>query len=96
MIDEIYTIRLSNGDEIVTKIIGETESEYEVKTPLTVIPGPQGIQLVMSLFTADPDKMVILQKNHISMIAPSQDRVRDGYIETTTGIRPVSNKILMG
>jgi hypothetical protein len=96
MIDEIYTIRLSNGDEIVTKIIGETETEYEISKPLTVIPGPQGIQLVMSLFTAEPDKMVILQKGHISMIAPSQDRVRDGYIETTTGIRPVTNKILMG
>jgi hypothetical protein len=30
------------------------------------------------------------------MIALARDEVRDSYIESTTGIKPVSNKILMG
>jgi hypothetical protein len=30
------------------------------------------------------------------MVALARDEVRDSYIEATTGIKPVSSKILMG
>jgi hypothetical protein len=93
----IYTIKISNGDEIVTKVIDiDEDGNYIVSKPLTVVPGPQGIQMIMSLFTANPDKNYQLNKSQCSMIALSRDEVRDSYIEATTGIKPVTNKILMG
>jgi hypothetical protein len=54
--------------------------------------------MIMSLFTANPDKTVTLNKTQVSLIAPSQRRsVQDSYLEATTGIKPVRNsKILMG
>jgi hypothetical protein len=52
--------------------------------------------MIMSLFTANPDKNYQLNKSQCSMIALSRDEVRDSYIEATTGIKPVTNKILMG
>jgi hypothetical protein len=95
--DLIYTIKIANGDEVVTKVVDIDEAgNYIVSKPLTVVPGPQGIQMIMSLFTANPDKNYQLNKSQCSMIALSRDEVRDSYIEATTGIKPVSSKILMG
>jgi hypothetical protein len=93
----IYTIKISNGDEIVTKVIDVDEhGNFLISKPLTVVPGPQGIQMIMSLFTANPDKTMTLNKTACSMVALARDEVRDSYIEATTGIKPVTNKILMG
>lgn len=95
-LDQIYTIKIANGDEVVTKITSEDEQYFQISKPLSVVPSPQGMQLIMSLFTANPDKIYQLNKNQCSMIALSRDEIRDHYIEATTGIKPVSNKILMG
>jgi hypothetical protein len=93
----IYTIKIANGDEVVTKVIDvDADGNYIIAKPLTVVPGPQGIQMIMSLFTANPDKSYLLNKSQCSIIALARDEVRDSYIEATTGIKPVSNKILMG
>ena len=96
-LDEVYTIKIANGDEIVAKIVAEDDVTYTVTKPLTVVPGPQGINMMNSLFTADPDKTVSINKQQVSVIAPSRDEVCDSYLEATTGIKPVRNsKILMG
>jgi hypothetical protein len=95
-IDQIYTIKISNGDELVTKITAEDDKTYTLTKPLVVVPGPQGIQMILGLFTANPEKSISLNKTAVTMIAPSRDEVRDSYVEATTGIKPVSNKILMG
>jgi hypothetical protein len=53
--------------------------------------------MMNSLFTADPEKHVAINKQQISLIAPSREEVCDSYLEATTGIKPVrSSKILMG
>ena len=93
----VYTIKIANGDEVVTKVVDiDEDGNYIISRPLTVVPGPQGIQMIMSLFTANPDKNYSLNKSQCSMIALARDEVRDSYIEATTGIKPVSSKILMG
>ena len=93
----IYTIKIANGDELVTKVIDiDADGNYIISKPLTVGPTTQGIQMMVSLFTANPDKNYTLNKSQCSMIALARDEVRDSYIEATTGIKPVSNKILMG
>jgi hypothetical protein len=96
-LDQVYTIKIANGDEIVARITEETDATYTASRPLTVVPGPQGINMMNSLFTADPDKQVTINKQQISLIAVSRDEVCDSYLEATTGIKPVRNsKILMG
>ena len=94
--EEIYTFKISNGDEIVARVEEITDTHYVISKPLTVVPSPQGIQMIMGLFTANPEKMVSLNTSAVSMVATVRDEVRDSYIEATTGIRPVSKKLLMG
>jgi hypothetical protein len=96
-LDQVYTIKIANGDEIVAKITAQDELTYTINKPLTVVPGPQGIQMIMSLFTANPEKPATLNKSQVSLIASSREEVCDSYLEATTGIKPVRNsKILMG
>jgi len=96
-LDQVYTLKIANGDEIVAKIIAEDDTTYTVGRPLTVVPGRDGIQMIFSLFTADPDKNVTINKTQVSLIAISRDEVQDSYTEATTGIKPVRNSnILMG
>jgi hypothetical protein len=63
---------------------------------LVVIAGPQGVQMISGVVTGDPEADVTLFKAHCAMIVVARREVSDGYIETTTGIKPVSSKILMG
>ena len=96
-LDQVYTLKIANGDEIVAKITAEDDATYTVARPLTVVPSQQGIQMIFALFTADPDKNVTINKTSVSLIAISRDEVQDSYTEATTGIKPVRNsKILMG
>ena len=96
-LNQVYTIKIANGDEIVAKITTEEHDSYTVLSPLTVVPGPQGIQMVRSLFTADPEAIITINKTQVSMIAASREEVCDSYLEATTGIKPVrSSKILLG
>jgi hypothetical protein len=97
-LDQVYTLKIANGDEIVAKITAEDDTTYTVTKPLTVVPSPQsGINMMHSLFTANPDKNVTINKQQVSVVAPSREEVCDSYLEATTGIKPVRNsKILMG
>ena len=91
-----YTMRMGYGEEIVAKIISIDADTYTLSKPVAVVPGQQGIQLMNSLFTADPEQDVTVNKSSVAMIAPVREDVGDSYLEATTGIKPVRNKILMG
>lgn len=94
--NEVYSIKISNGDELVAKVLANDDTTVTVSSPLTVVPGPQGLQLMPSLFTADPDSEITINISNISMLATVHNEVRDRYIEATSGITTVRNKVLMG
>jgi hypothetical protein len=91
-----YTMRMGYGEEIVAKIVSINTDTYTLSKPVAVVPGQQGIQLMNSLFTADPEAEVTVNKSSVAMIAPVREDVGDSYLEATTGIKPVRSKILMG
>lgn len=88
--DTTVSFKLVNGDEIVAKIVEETDAAYIVSKPTTVMPSQQGLGLIQSLFTTDLNKNITLDKNHVMMHAPTVKDVENHYIKTTTGIEPVS------
>ncbi len=95
-IGKTYTMRMGYGEEIVAKITAYDSSTYTISKPVAVVPGQQGIQLMNSLFTADPEAEVTVNRSSVAMIAPVREDVGDSYLEATTGIKPVRSKILMG
>ena len=87
--DDIVTFKIVNGDEIIAKIVEESDDAFTVIKPCTVMPSQQGLGLLQSLFTSDLNKSIRLEKRHVMMHAPTVKDVQNHYIKTTTGIEPV-------
>jgi hypothetical protein len=87
---DIVCFKLINGDETVAKLVEETPDSFVVSKPCTVIPSPQGLGLIQSLFSADINTNITLNKAHVMMHSPVVDKLEGHYIQTTTGIQPVS------
>ncbi len=95
--DTIYSLKLATGEEIVAKVVGQTDTAVEITKPLTIGVGPQGLQMVPSLFGGNPDRKIQLNKNSVVMVTDARDELVSSYIEGTTGIKPVTKgSILMG
>lgn len=95
-VNEVYTFKLASGEEFIAKVTVEETDHYVVTEPISTVIGPQGLQMMPSLFSANQDKPVLLNKSSIAMIAQSRDDVRAKYIEATTGITTPSKSIITG
>lgn len=96
-VGKVYTFKMNSGEELIAKFHCEAVGNYiAVTDPVSVAPGPKGMGLVPSLFTADPDKSVTINTNSIAMYVETDDNVRAKYTEATTGIQVPDKKIIMG
>jgi len=94
----VYTLKLTNADEVVAKIVEDNADHYVVENPLSAVPTEKGIQLIFTVFTGDPKQNITINKTAIAMICETREEVCDHYLEATTGIKAVRNsgKILLG
>jgi hypothetical protein len=96
-INEIYTFKLVSGEELTAKIFNKYDGVIEVAQPISMILGPQGLQMMPSLFSSNSDKNVYINTASIAMAAETRDDVRNKYIEATTGIvTPSAKQIITG
>jgi len=93
---EVYTLKLNSGEELIAKVVARTDQYLTVESPVSVAPGPQGMGLVPSLFTADPRENVTININSVAVVAVTEDAVKMKFIEATTGIKVPDKKIIMG
>ena len=87
---DVVCFKLVNGDETIAKIVEESDSAFVISRPCTVVPSAQGLGLMQSLFSADINTNITLSKAHVIMHSPVVDKIEAHYIQTTTGIQPVS------
>jgi hypothetical protein len=87
---DVVAFKLVNGDEIVAKLIDQTNDGWTIHKPCTVVPSERGLGLMQSLFSADINKDVELKSEHVMMHAPTTKALEDHYITTTTGIQTTS------
>ena len=96
-INKVYTLKLTNADEVVAKIVEITDDHYVVAQPLSAVPTEKGVQLIFTIFTADPKENITINKTAVAMICQTREEVCDHYLEATTGIKPVRKpSIIMG
>lgn len=93
---QVYTFKLNSGEEMIAKVKMAGGDWIEVEHPVSVAPGPQGMGLVPSLFTADLDSEIRINTASVSLYALTDDSVKMKYIEATTGIKVPDKKIIMG
>lgn len=87
---DVVSFKLVNGDEIVAKVVSSDPAGWNISKPCTVIPSPQGLGLIQSMFSAELNKNVLLRSEHVMMHAEALQQMKDHYTTTTTGIQTVS------
>lgn len=95
-LDEVYTFKLTSGEELVAKVVSQADDSVELSHPLSIAPNHQGMGLMPSMFTAEPEKTVWLNTSTVTMYGVTVDAIRSKYIEATTGIATPSKKIVLG
>lgn len=94
--NEVYTFKLNSGEELIAKVITVAEQHIIISEPVSVAPGPQGMGLVPSMFTANPKEETVLNTNSIAIYGLTDENVKAKYIEATTGITVPSKKLILG
>lgn len=96
--NQVYTFKLNSGEELIAKVtdIDTENNQLVISEPVSVAPGPQGMGLVPSVFTANTKSEYRLNTNSISIYVITDDTVKDKYVEATTGIQLPEKKLVLG
>ena len=95
-VGEVYTFKLTSGEEVVARVTAVEDQYVLLHDPVSVAPGPQGLGLIASLFTANPKAETRLNTNSVTIHALTDESVKSKYIEATTGLVVPDKKIIMG
>ena len=94
--NQVYTFKMNSGEEMVAKVKHADGNWIVLEEPVSIAPGPQGMGLIPSLFTADPKEEIRLNTNSVSLVSKTDDSVKMKYIEATTGIKVPDKKLILG
>ena len=89
-VGEVVTFKLTSGEELIGKLIEETDVYYKLSRPMVIAMGAQGPGLMPYLFTVSPDKDIKLSKSTVTVVAVTDKMFADQFIQSTTGIKLVS------
>lgn len=92
----VYTFKLNSGEELIAKVVQSGGDFIVMEEPVSIAPTQQGMQMIPSIFTADPKGEFKLNTSSIAMYAETDDSVRMKYLEATTGIKVPDKKIVLG
>lgn len=92
---DVVSFKMVNGDELVAKVLDETDAGFHVSAPCTVMPSQQGLGLMQSLFSAKEDIKVFLSRQHVMFHAESLEQMKAHYVKTTTGVEIIPKQSII-
>jgi hypothetical protein len=92
---DVVSFKMVNGDELVAKVLEETDAGFSISAPCTVMPSQQGLGLMQSLFSAREDCKVFLSKQHVMFHAESLEQMKAHYLKTTTGVEIIPKQSII-
>jgi hypothetical protein len=92
----VYTFKLNSGEELIAKVKLSGGDWIVIEEPVSIAPMQQGMQMIPSVFTADPKDEFKLNTNSIAIVASTDDSLKMKYLEATTGIKVPDKKIVLG
>ena len=92
----VYTFKLNSGEELIAKVIQAGGEFIQIEEPVSIAPTQQGMQMIPSIFTANPKAEFKLNTSSVAIYAETDDSVRMKYLEATTGIKVPDKKIVLG
>jgi len=94
--NDVITIKLSTGEELVARFDADTGSELKVIKPTVLTLNPTDgkamlIPWLMSIDTGSSDPVVIGKQQVVAVSKPHKG-IADGYIQNTTGLATASTE----
>lgn len=93
---QVYTFKLNSGEELIAKVKQAGGDWIILEEPVSIAPTQQGMQMIPSVFTADPKEEFKLNTNSVAILGITDDSVRMKYLEATTGIKVPDKKLILG
>ena len=85
-IGEVITLKLTSGEELIAKLVEETDTYYKLSRIQVIGMGPKGPGLMPYLFTVSPDADVKLSKSTVTVAEATDEAFAKQFLESTTGI----------
>lgn len=92
--NDIVTLKLFSGEEVIGKYISEDEKVVTLDKPLTLAMGQKGVGMVPLLMTVNPDTKLRFNKQAITIMTHSDDDIGKQYTFQVTGIQPVTSGVI--
>jgi len=83
---DIVSIKLISGEEVLGTYIEETSEVLKVGKPATIAANGQGMGIIPWMMTSKSDSMEI-NKNAVIAIARTEEQISKAYTEATTNIQ---------
>tara|TARA_A100001011_G_scaffold400503_1_gene515580 strand:- start:2620 stop:2925 length:306 start_codon:yes stop_codon:yes gene_type:complete len=78
-VNDVITFKLSNGEEVIATYMKFNPDSIEIRKGLVLMQGPQGIALGTFFSTADPEKAITINKNHVMSVADLNPKLLSQY-----------------
>lgn len=92
---DTVTVKLSTGEELVGRFEEDTDKDVKLVKPTVITINPQNGQamLIPWLISCDTTSSdpVSINKTQVIAISKPAKNLADGYLQSTTGIAPVSS-----
>jgi hypothetical protein len=88
--DDIVTIKLMSGEEVIGKYVKSDDISITLDKPLMLAMSQKGIGMAPILMTVNPETTLKFNKLAVIVQAHSDEEVAKQYIYQTTGIQPVT------
>ena len=88
-VKDVVSIKLSSGEEMVTRLEEEHTDYIVIHKPLMLVAGQNGPGLAPFMFTVAIDSKFKIRLNNIICVVKTAKDAADMYTEATTGLKLV-------
>lgn len=81
---DIITFKLTSAEEVVAKLVGETDAVYKLERPMTLSYSPQGVGMTPWLITAEKNAVLEVPKDRVMTSTPTMQQVVEQYSAGST------------
>jgi hypothetical protein len=84
---DTITIKTTAGEEIVARLVEETDKTITVLKPMVIMVTGQGIGLGPFTFTINPESKIAINKNNLLLVQKTDTEMAKQYLSSTSSIK---------
>ena len=81
---DIITFKLETSEEVIAKLVEETDTVFKLERPMTLSYSAQGVGLTPWIITSEQDTVLTIEKRRVLAHTPTMKAASDQYIQGTT------------